>query len=413
MEIFYYPGNHLHSFCLSLYIRGGSMYESVEDNGISHFLEHIAIRNINFLMKGELYRELDRLGLMFNACTYKEFIQFEMTGAAKHIRKAIDIFLKLFEPICLPMSEIDVERKRIKAEIREDDEKSSLAFFSGKKIWGSTSLSRSITGQSSRLDQMGKNRLQQARDALFSPNNLFFYVTGHAKQQELEYLRQEAERCSLGERVEIKHNLAPVPEDFFCRNEAVFSKKSTDTLVRFSFDLNAKAHSQAAYMLLYDILFECESSKIHQELSEKYGYIYSFDAGMEQYSNIGSLYLQYEVQPARLAESVELVTELLVQLKKGITDELDYVKAAYIDNGDLILDHAANLNWAQAYEGHILKKASPEPEERKKEYAAVTPEELTELAREIFTSRNLVVTMKGKKSKRLEQQIWKIVKRLS
>ena len=131
------------------------MYESAEENGISHFLEHVAIRNINFLMKGELYRELDRLGLMFNACTYKEFIQFEITGAKKHIRKAIDIFLRLFEPICLPASEIDVERKRIKAEIREDDEKSSLAFFSGKKIWGSTNLSRPITGQSSQLDKMG------------------------------------------------------------------------------------------------------------------------------------------------------------------------------------------------------------------------------------------------------------------
>lgn len=389
------------------------MYESAEENGISHFLEHVAIRNINFLMKGELYRELDRLGLMFNACTYKEFIQFEITGAKKHIRKAIDIFLRLFEPICLPASEIDVERKRIKAEIREDDEKSSLAFFSGKKIWGSTNLSRPITGQSSQLDKMRKNRLQQARDILFSSNNLFFYVTGHAEPQDLEYLRQAAENCSLKGMGEPRHNLAPVPEDFFCRNAAVFTKKSSDTLVRFSFDLNSKAHSQAAYMLLYDILFECESSKIHQELSEKYGYIYSFDAGMEQYSNIGSLYLQYEVQPARLAESVELVTELLVQLKEGITDELDYVKAAYIDNGDLILDHAANLNWAQAYEGHILKKASPEPEERKKEYAAVTSKELTELARAVFTSSNLVVTMKGRKSKKLEQQVQEIVKRLN
>lgn len=389
------------------------MYESAEENGISHFLEHVAIRNINFLMEGGLYRELDRLGLMFNACTYKEFIQFEITGAAKHIRRAINIFLKLFEPICLPVSEIDVERKRIKAEIREDDEKSSLAFFSGKKVWGNTSLSRPITGQSSQLDKMGKHRLQQAHKELFSPNNLFFYVTGHAEQQELEYLRQAAEECGFRGKSKTRYNLAPVPENFFCRNAAVYIKNSTDTLVRFSFDLCSKAYSQAAYMLLYDILFECESSKIHQELSEKYGYIYSFDAGMEQYSNVGNLYLQYEVQPARLTESVELVTALLVRLKEGVTDELDYVKAAYIDNGDLILDHAPNLNWAQAYEGHILEKSSPEPEQRKKEYAAVTPEELTELAREIFTSRNLVVTMKGKKSKKLEQQIREIIKRLS
>ena len=86
IEIFCDSGEHLHSFCLSLYLRAGSLYEGEEENGISHFLEHIVIRNINWLMDGGLYPYLDRRGLMFNACTYKEFIQFEITGAKKHLR---------------------------------------------------------------------------------------------------------------------------------------------------------------------------------------------------------------------------------------------------------------------------------------------------------------------------------------
>lgn len=412
MEIFHYPGNHLHSFCLSLYLKGGSMYETEENNGISHFLEHIAIRNINFLMKGELYRTLDRMGLMLNACTYKEFIQFEITGAKKHIREAIDIFVKLFEPVSLPASEIHVERKRIKAEIREDDEKNSLSFFSGNLIWKNTSLALPITGKSSGLDKMGKMVLQEAHTSLFSPDNLFFYVTGCVLSEEIEYLMEALKPYDLQPGNRNRSNLAQVPEDFFRRNGKVFIKKSTDTVVRFSFDIDMQKHSQEAYMLLYDILFECENSKIHQELSEKYGYIYSFDSGMEQYGNIGSLYFQYEVRPSRLIESIELVTELFCQLKTGITDELDYVKPVYINNAELILDHASNLNWAQAYEGHILKKESLEPKERGKKYAAVTADHITALARELFTCSNLLVTMKGKPGRRLEQTIERILKKL-
>ena len=75
VEIFSYPGEHLHSFCIGLYLKAGSLYESAEENGITHFLEHVVIRNINWLMDGQLYPYLDRLGLMFNACTYKEFVQ--------------------------------------------------------------------------------------------------------------------------------------------------------------------------------------------------------------------------------------------------------------------------------------------------------------------------------------------------
>ncbi len=412
VEIYHYPGQHLHSFCIGLYLRAGSMYESEEENGISHFLEHIVIRNINSLMEGKLYEYLDKRGLMFNACTYREFIQFELTGAKKHIRDGIDVMVRLLEPITLPAKEIQVERKRIKAEIREEDEKHSLSFFSGELVWKGTSLERTITGTSTGLDKMGKASLQKAHERLFSAENLFFYMTGNGDETDIAYLKKAVEAYEIYRGQPVRENLAPVPAEFFKRDGRVSIKKSSDTLVRFSFDLDTRAYSQPVYILLYDLLFDCENSKIHQALSEKSGFIYSFDPGMEQYGNIGNLYFQYEVQPAKLAESVEMAVELFRELKQGITDELDYVKPVYIDNGEMLLDHAPNLNWSQAYEGHILGKLSTDLEARKEAYAAVTPQELTSLAGDVFRRRNLVLTVKGKKSKRLQQQLERILETL-
>ena len=40
-----------HTFYISLFLRAGSMHESDSDAGITHFLEHIAIRNINHIMQ--------------------------------------------------------------------------------------------------------------------------------------------------------------------------------------------------------------------------------------------------------------------------------------------------------------------------------------------------------------------------
>lgn len=412
VKIFHYPGEHLHSFCLSLYLNGGSIYETGENNGVSHFLEHVVIRNINHIMNGELYRYLDRLGLMFNACTYKEFVQFEITGAAKHFSKAVDVFVKIFEAITLPASEIGIERKRIKAEIREDDEKTTLGYFSSQIVWEGTSAAQMITGNSSDLDRMGKNVLQKAHEDIIAADNIFFYVTGKAGEEEIDYLKKAVEKYPLEKKGLNRDNHVDIPADFGKRGGRVAIKNSTDSVVRFSFDLNTNMFSQAAHMLLYDILFECENSKIHQALSEQSGFIYSFDSGMEQYRNIGNLYLQYEVRPSRLAESVEVVTGLLKDLKKGLEDELDYVKAAYTDNSEIILDHSSNLNWAQAYEGHILGRTPVELDERKQEYEDVTSDIVTELADCIFRTDNLVVTVKGKKTKKLEQQIKDIIAEL-
>lgn len=412
IEIYSYPGGHLHSFCIGLYVKAGSLYESEDENGITHFLEHVVIRNINWLMDGQLYPYLDRLGLMFNACTYKEFVQFEITGTKKHIRAAIDVFVKLFEAIQLPAAEIDIERKRIKAEIREDDEKGSLGYFTNEIIWKGTPLVRPITGKSTALDRMGKKALKSAHEECFVANNMFFYVTGCAQQSDIDYLAEAAARYQLKPSSAARRNMAPVPEDFFHRTNNLAIKNSSDTVVRFSFDIDSAKYSQAAYMLLYDILFDCENSKIHQALSEKSGYIYSFDPGLEQYSNIGSLYFQYEVQPSRLLDSVSMVVDLFCELKQGITDELDYVKAVYIDNSELILDHASNLNWTQAYEAHILGRTSPDLEHRRKEFYDATAGDITQLVREAFTLSNLTVTLKCKKSKKLERQMNGILKQL-
>ena len=81
IDIYWYPNRQTHSFCLSLYVRAGVLYESEEENGITHFLEHVLFRNINHLMNGRMYREIDKLGLYFNGVTYKEFMQLYIIGA--------------------------------------------------------------------------------------------------------------------------------------------------------------------------------------------------------------------------------------------------------------------------------------------------------------------------------------------
>ena len=36
-----------HGFFISLFLKAGAIYESPDEAGITHFLEHITIRNIN------------------------------------------------------------------------------------------------------------------------------------------------------------------------------------------------------------------------------------------------------------------------------------------------------------------------------------------------------------------------------
>ncbi len=407
IPVYAYRNPALHSFCLSLYVRAGSLYESAEHSGETHFIEHMVFRNINHRMGGGLYPMLDRCGLSFNAETYKEFVQFFIVGAKEHFSDAVTVFSHLFDPMVLPRDQIDPERMRIKSEIRESDEETSLDYFSDNIVWKDTALARSILGRAGTLDRMGSRFLTDAARRIFSRSNLFFYVTGAVSDVDLD------DFCSLmaepvPETVAVRDNSAPLPADFRNRPREIFLKNSDETVVRFSFDFQPENYTNAELMLLYDILFYGECGKVYRELSDKTGLIYSFDPCLERYRNAGVLHLKYEVRPANLCRSVEIFCRVLQGLKEGLTDELDFVRPLYLDNGGLLFDNAEEFNWSRAYEVHILDCPYPDHAARREAFAAVSPERISEMAREIFRSKNLTLALKGNKRQIKQESLLKI-----
>ena len=122
IPVYAFPSEHLHGFALSLYVRGGALFETETHAGISHLIEHLVFRSINRHMGGTLYQTLDRLGLTVEGVTYREFLQFTVTGAPKHFSTAAHILSLALAPLSLSKEDLETERARVKAEIREDGE---------------------------------------------------------------------------------------------------------------------------------------------------------------------------------------------------------------------------------------------------------------------------------------------------
>ena len=409
IDIFYYPNRHTHSFCLSLYIRAGALYESDEDNGITHFLEHILFRNINYLMEGRLYKELDRLGLYFNGATYKEFMQLFIVGAPEHFAEAAQLLSKVFEPIVLPVSEIKTEQQRVKAEIRESEDFKSLDYFAGTHAWKDTPLRNTILGTKGNVNTFHKKKIRQYQSELFSAGNFFFYVTGNAGEEDLDALAAKLAGVSVIVPCIERENAAPLPQDFLHRDISINVKNSRYFMVQFSYDFVTSNYTAAELALLYDVLSSGENSLMHQELSEKRGMIYSFSATLEKYNNIGRIYLTYEVSRRDFYDSIAIVKDGLTALPETMEERLLYVLPEYVDNAYMIYDDNENFNWQRAYENHIMDGDSLGIEETKKSFQVVTAARLSEVATEIFTPQNLVLSIKGEKKRIDTEKIRKIL----
>lgn len=409
VDVYYYKNPALHGFYISLFLRAGSMFE--DHQGITHFLEHASIRNVDALMGGRLYSTLDKYGIEFNATTYNELVQFYMSGACQNFDIAAELFAKLLSPIILSPKEISVERDRIKAEIREGDDATSLSTFSGNAVHEGTKLSNLITGTIGSVNKISAPLLEEYRRQVETQENIFFYVTGNFDDGNLHKLCSEIEKYHLEKGIR-NENIAPVCEKFGKREAKIHIKNASFTMLRFSFDIDMTKVSLAETDLLYDMLFSGYNSLFFIEMSEKRGLCYDISGYIEKYSNIGELSFSFEVRTDRLYDAVERVILLLSEFKSSTVDEESMMKASYVTNSALLYDNPADLNFTFGYDNHIMNAGYTSIEDRMNRYAAITPERIREIASELFRAENLTLAMKGNKKKIDSSRLEEIIKKL-
>lgn len=401
ISVYTYKNPSLHGFCLSLFVRAGVMYEREDERGITHFLEHVMVRNVNKIKSGGLYPTLDRRALEFNASTYAEMVQFYVSGAKENFSTATDIIATLFEPIALKKSEIDTERRRIKAEIREADDKNSLAGFTAEVVFEGTSLGTSILGTNKSVDAINRTRLEEYRQRIFTKDNIFLYVTGSFDEGDIEGLLDVLSNVSISEpnEGEIRNNIAPVPRNFGKRGGAVHVKSADFTMIRFTFDIDMTKVKSQVLDLIYDMLLSGYNSPFFIEMSEERGLFYDISGATERYRNIGTLHFTYEVKERDMYDAATLSVKILNDFKEKLFPEDECMKGSYTDNAYMLYDDARELGFTFAYDNHVMRENYASIEERRMAYRSISPSDIRDAAREIFKTENLTVTVKGNKKK--------------
>lgn len=398
IDIYSYLSPHIGAFSISLYLRYGLLYEGKDENGFAHFFEHSIFRNISTLLDGKLYETLDRSGLYFNAHTYTDYIEFFITGAPKHFKTAAEIICLTLSPIVMKRRELDTERRRIKAEILEDDDEDSLNFFADGIVYGGTPLARTICGRPADIDRYGINRLKSKRGEILTRENMFFYIGGNFPENAPRMLSDIVSGYMVysGKR---RENSVPIPSGFCRRDCAVAVKNASSASVSISFDIPHEGFTIPEVYLLDDILFSGQNNPMYMELSEKNGLIYGFTTGTVCYGNLSVLNMTYEIQHGKLLKSIELVLGVFASVKKLTEYYLPLVKTKYTENLYTLLDDAGDISSSFGYTNHILGLGFSTLEERQSAFASVNAQRISRLAEKTIKSDNLVIAVKGNEKK--------------
>ena len=101
------------SVSLGIWVENGSRHESAEENGISHFIEHLLFKGTERRSAAQIAEEMDAVGGIINAFTSKENTCYYAKVLDENLPLAIDLLTDIFLHSSFDAEEIERERSTI------------------------------------------------------------------------------------------------------------------------------------------------------------------------------------------------------------------------------------------------------------------------------------------------------------
>ena len=140
--------DYVRSISFGIWVRNGSRNEKPENNGMSHFIEHMLFKGTENRTAKQIAEEMDAVGGQINAYTTKEYTCYHTRVLDKHFDRALDVISDMFLHSRFAQKDIERERNVIIEEINmyEDAPEELVHDSLQEAIWKDSSLGQPILG---------------------------------------------------------------------------------------------------------------------------------------------------------------------------------------------------------------------------------------------------------------------------
>lgn len=385
---------HFHSVAVGFWLMAGSRDERREEQGLSHFLEHMAFKGTPRRDALAVAREADQLGGSLNAFTTKENTCFHARVLAEHLPRAVDLLSDLVLNPLYRAEDLERERQVILEEIaaQEDDPEELVQVQFARHFWKDNPFGWPILGEMEQVARFRREDLLAYRQAAYRPERMVVAAAGRLHHQELVDL--------VGPVLESFTNGTPardrVPVD---THPGVFLFPRDLEQVHVCLGTRgpaARDPRRFAATVLNVILGGNMSSRLFQVVREKLGLAYSIYSSLSFFSDTGVLEVCAGVNPQNLPSLLDAVAGELKKLKAEpvppaeLQAAQDYLKGSILLHAEDLEQRMLRLAKNEINFGHYIPL-----EEVIQGLQRVTPEDIQTLAQEFFQGEQWALAVLG------------------
>lgn len=172
---------------LGVWIGAGSRNETVSNNGVAHFLEHMAFKGTTTRSAYEIARAIEDVGGYLNAYTSREITAYYARVLKQDVGLAIDILGDILQNSTFSEEELLKERDVILQEISQSkDTPDDIIFdYFQETAYPNQPLGRTILGPEKNVSQMTRTTLIEFMQTHYHPSQMVFAAAGNINHEEI------------------------------------------------------------------------------------------------------------------------------------------------------------------------------------------------------------------------------------
>lgn len=300
-------------------VKTGSINETPEENGISHFIEHVMFKGTKNRTAFEISDHIDRIGAQINAFTSKELTCYYTKSTKEHTKKSLEILSDIFFDSVFDEQELNKEKGVVIEEIKmsEDTPEEVCLDLLSKSYYGDDGLGQTILGLEKNIKRFNKEDVLSYMDKYYTADNVVISLAGNIDVNEVEkYVKDMfADRFS---RIKSK----PQKKTVIAKNKNLYkTKRIEQSHVAIAMKGFKVGDSITDAFSVANIIFGGGmSSRLFQKIREELGLAYSVYSYSSQYKNDGIVEIYAGVNTSLRDLAVESIVAEVNRLKKdGVT----------------------------------------------------------------------------------------------
>lgn len=385
---------HLRSAALGIMVGAGSADELKGEEGLTHFIEHMAFKGTARRSAFQIASELDAVGGRLNAYTSKEYTVYYAVVLDRHLDIAVDVLTDIFLHPALREEDIKMEKGVILEEINmyEDTPDELIHDLFSATILHGHPAGLSTLGNKKSVSGFAADAFNKYRKRLYCPDNVIISAAGDLEHQKVLEMAQTVFGGFSGKKQAQKALLPNM------KGEIKLKHKKTEQV---HLCLGTKGMSQLdpdryIFSVMDVILGGSMSSWLFQEVRERRGLAYSIYSSSLPLKDFGVFYVYAGTDKKNLEQVVELIVKQFTKMKKeGISaDELSRAKEHL--KGGLVLgleSSSARMSYIAKTEFYYGRTITID--EIFEKVDKVSLDDIVRIANDYFDNRYLTLTVIG------------------